>query len=200
MKGNPYEILGISRNASEEEIKKAYKELVKKYHPDMHQNNPLSELAEEKFKEIQEAYEYLIKNKTSSYDSGQYGYSDRTSYSSRSNVYDFQQVRSFINAGRFQEADLILQTLDNSTGEWYFLKAVINARQGFVNQAYSLLAEALRKDPGNPEYVQFQAQLAQFSNRSQSPFGRTRDMDMANDMCCNCLSCLCCLQCCGGCS
>ena len=69
---NPYEVLGISENASEEEIKKAYKELVKKYHPDKYQDNPLSELAEEKLQEVNEAYDMLMKKGGSS--SYNYGY------------------------------------------------------------------------------------------------------------------------------
>ena len=58
---NPYEVLGVSENASDEEIKKAYKELVKKYHPDKYQDNPLADLAEEKLQEINEAYDILMK-------------------------------------------------------------------------------------------------------------------------------------------
>ena len=56
---NPYEILGVSKNATDEEIKKAYRELARKYHPDNYQNNPLADLAEEKMKEINEAYAVL---------------------------------------------------------------------------------------------------------------------------------------------
>lgn len=63
---NPYEVLGVSENASEAEIKKAYKELVKKYHPDKYQNNPLSDLAEEKLQEINEAYDMLMRGKSGS--------------------------------------------------------------------------------------------------------------------------------------
>ena len=58
---NPYEVLGVPENASQEEIKKAYRELVRKYHPDQYQNNPLSELAQEKLKQINEAYDMLTK-------------------------------------------------------------------------------------------------------------------------------------------
>ena len=54
---NPYEVLGVSENADEETIKKAYKELVKKYHPDRYINNPLADLAAEKMKEINKAYD-----------------------------------------------------------------------------------------------------------------------------------------------
>lgn len=59
---NPYEVLGLKDGASIEEVKKAYRELVKKYHPDRYMDNPLSELAEEKLREINEAYDYIIKN------------------------------------------------------------------------------------------------------------------------------------------
>ena len=59
---NPYEVLGLKEGASIEEVKKAYRELVKKYHPDRYRDNPLSDLAEEKLREINEAYDYIIKN------------------------------------------------------------------------------------------------------------------------------------------
>ena len=63
---NPYEVLGVSENADEETIKKAYKELVKKYHPDRYINNPLADLAAEKMKEINKAYD-MITNKRTAY-------------------------------------------------------------------------------------------------------------------------------------
>ncbi|MEL7568529.1 MAG: DnaJ domain-containing protein, partial [Dehalobacterium sp.] len=62
MKKNYYEILGVRENASKEEIRNAYRELVKKYHPDKYMDNPLAELAEEKLKEINEAYDFLMNN------------------------------------------------------------------------------------------------------------------------------------------
>ncbi len=71
---DPYSILGLSRNASEEEIKKAYKALSRKYHPDANINNPNKDQAEEKFKEIQAAYQQIMKERTEGYGSSGYGY------------------------------------------------------------------------------------------------------------------------------
>lgn len=56
---DPYEVLGVPHGASEDEIKKAYRELARKYHPDNYVNNPLADLAQEKMKEINEAYATL---------------------------------------------------------------------------------------------------------------------------------------------
>ena len=64
---DPYEVLGIQRGASKDEIKTAYRKLAKQYHPDMHVDNPLKELAQEKFIEVQEAYDKLMNGSSSSY-------------------------------------------------------------------------------------------------------------------------------------
>ena len=58
---NPYDVLGVPRTATNDEIKKAYRQLCKKYHPDSYVNNPLADLAEEKFKEVQTAYDQIMK-------------------------------------------------------------------------------------------------------------------------------------------
>ena len=63
MAENPYDVLGVSPNASDEEIKRAYRELSRKYHPDSYMNNPLADLAEEKFKQVQEAYNEIMKDR-----------------------------------------------------------------------------------------------------------------------------------------
>ena len=60
---DPYAALGLNRNATEEEIKKAYRSLSRKYHPDANVNNPNKEQAEEKFKEIQQAYQQIMRER-----------------------------------------------------------------------------------------------------------------------------------------
>lgn len=96
---NPYEILGVSENASEAEIKKAYKDLVKKYHPDKYQNNPLADLAEEKLQEVNEAYDMIMKGKAGGGYGG--GYNGGGNYGGD----DFMQVRRHIDAGNLKAAE-----------------------------------------------------------------------------------------------
>lgn len=73
---DPYQVLGVSRSASDEEIKKAYRSLSRKYHPDANVNNPNKAQAEEKFKEVQQAYDLIMREKQS----GTSGYSSNGSY------------------------------------------------------------------------------------------------------------------------
>ena len=75
MNKNPYDVLGVSPNASDDEIKRVYRDLTRKYHPDANVNNPLADLAEEKFKEVQQAYDQIMKEKQSGGSfGGSYGY------------------------------------------------------------------------------------------------------------------------------
>ena len=70
---DPYSILGISRDASDEEVKKAYRKMSRKYHPDANIDNPNKEQAEEKFKQVQQAYEQIMKEREQGIDYGNYG-------------------------------------------------------------------------------------------------------------------------------
>ena len=83
---DPYQVLGVSRSVSDEEIKKAYRTLSRKYHPDANINNPNKEQAEEKFKQVQQAYDQIMKERQlgTSGMGGGYGYNESSSFGNRS--------------------------------------------------------------------------------------------------------------------
>ena len=115
---SPYEIIGVPANATEEQIKDAYRELARKYHPDKYINNPLAGLAAEKMQEINWAYDELMKNRGSYSASGQ-----RNQYAS------FNQVRDLINQGRLNEAVNALNSMAVRNAEWHYLMGIINKRK-----------------------------------------------------------------------
>ena len=198
---DPYEVLGVSKGASEEEIKKAYIELVKKYHPDQYRDNPLSSLAEEKLKEINEAYDYLVKNKNGesggydSYNGGnQYGGGDS----------NFNEIRNLINNGEIVTAEQILDSMQTKTAEWHYLKGIIGMRKGWYSQGYNDLQTAVKMDPSNFEYRDA-LNKANNSNTTYAsrPYGGgyNRPYDGGPDMCqvCSWLWCAdTCCECMGG--
>ncbi len=186
MIANPYEVLGVSPNATDDEVKKAYRELSRKYHPDSYVDNPLSDLAEEKFKEVQEAYEQIMKQRQGSgYSSG--GYAGGSS--GRSASPEFQTVRSYINGRRFREALNILSGMSNQTAEWYYYSAVANMGIGNNLVAVEHAKQAAAMEPNNPEYVNFANQMQFRGQRYQSAgYGYGRQPQGSNDQCCN----LCC--------
>jgi len=148
---NPYEVLGIKQGASEEEIKKAYREQVKKYHPDQYQDNPLSKLAEEKLREANEAYEYLTgKGQTAKASNGWSGRSATTDGQGGSESY--KQVRMYINNGNIVEAESLLESIATKNAEWFYLRGLIFMKKGWYNEAIMNMKQAVNMDPSNFEY------------------------------------------------
>jgi molecular chaperone DnaJ len=177
---NPYEVLEIKEGASKDEIKKAYKELVKKYHPDQYGNNPLRDLAEEKLREINEAYDYLMKNedntpkyRENSYNQGNYN-SSQSSYS---------EIRRDLENGNLRAAEDKLNRISMRDAEWHYLIGLVNLRKGWYDNAYNYIVNACNLDPNNFEYRQT---LNNLQNRNagyrQTYYGRnTRgDSDLCN--------------------
>lgn len=193
---DPYSVLGVSQNASDEEIKKAYRELARKYHPDNYQNNPLADLAEEKMKEINEAYEAITKQRSGgSYQQGSSSYSggfqQRSGYTSGNSTY--AQIRNLINAGDLGTAERLLYEVPQKDGEWYFLSGSIAFRKGWLDEAMQNYTLAVQMDPGNMEYRQALSMLQQRGG-GYRPYGYTNTVDSLD--CCTTMLCLNCL--CGG--
>lgn len=199
---NPYEVLEINQGATEEDIKTAYKKLAKKYHPDKYINNPLADLAEEKFKEVSEAYNYLLKNGTngssSSYSSGS-NYQNTYQGSQSSSNQEFQKVRQYINSRNINEAERILDQIRDRNAEWNYLKGVIALRKNWYTQGYSYIQNAVNMDPSNVEYRNAlnQLKMQQGGYRTTST-NRGYGNDAMCNLCTNliCADCLC--ECLGG--
>ena len=191
---DPYEVLGVPHGASEEEIKKAYRDLARKYHPDNYANNPLADLAQEKMKEINEAYDTLMKggpvpnsSSSSSYSSGSSGSSGGA----------FGQVRELIRQGRIDMAESMLDGIATHNAEWYYLRGVIAQRRGWMDEAAQNFRIAVNMDPQNYEYrnAANAASGAGAYTYRQQEYGNSQSDDLCNlcgtMMCLNCL-CDCC--------
>lgn len=150
---NPYEVLGVPENADEETVKKAYKELVKKYHPDKYVNNPLADLAAEKMKEINKAYDMITKGTGNTHTNSSYGnYGHTGGYGGFSGAApSFTTVRQLINMNMISQAFMMLQSLPK-TAEWYFLSGLASIKSGRYNDGLNMLETAVRMEPNNAEY------------------------------------------------
>ena len=177
---DPYEILGVTKDASEEDIKRAYRELAKKYHPDNYTDPNMAALASEKMQEINEAYEY-IKNK------GPYNNSDNNNYTG--NVYF--EIRNLINMQNFPEADAKLESIPHNTrgAEWHFLKGCILTRRGWFLDAQKYFETAHRMEPQNPEYRQAAESLKNTANGYNNTWNNPNTQN--NSSCSNCCAGLC---------
>ena len=187
MTSDPYKVLGVSPNASDDEIQKAYRRLVKKYHPDV---NPGDENAEKKMREINAAYDQIrnIREGKASYSGqnsnpygnpygnagngggGYYGgFSWEDIFGSGFGGYSQQQeatteltaARNYINAGHYREALNVLNSVDSSqrNARWYYFHALANYGIGNRIEAMSDAEQAVRMEPDNFEYKQLLSRM-----------------------------------------
>ena len=193
---DPYKVLGISPNATDDEVKAAYRELAKKYHPDNYGDNPLSDLAQEKMQEINEAYDAIIRmrrqggNGSSGNQTGGYGGNSR-----------YADIRNLIRLGRTIDAETLLDGVPAPArdAEWYFLKGSVLYKKGWLDDAYNHFSTATRMDPQNPEY---QAAFNRMDAARRHGGYRVDPMSgggcSACDMCQGLLCADCCCECMGG--
>ena len=161
---DPYQVLGVSRDASDDEIKRAYRRLAKKYHPDV---NPGDPVAAKKMQQVNAAYEQIKNPEKTQQSSGGYGGTGygydpfggyRQSYGGQSygnasgNQYQ-QAAYQYIHFRRYREALNVLQSDTNRNARWYYLSALAN--HGLGNQVTALehIRRAVSMEPDNREYL-----------------------------------------------
>ena len=182
---NPYEVLGVSRNASIDEIKKAYKELSRKYHPDSYVGNPLSSLAEEKFKQVQEAYDAIMKEKN-----GDFNYTDNYNNNGYNNSESGEMAEVYNLLGRraYSQALSLLDSMPNRNAKWYYYSAIAQVGLGNNLRGMEYARMAVSMEPNNIEYQNLVNRLSFQGNR----YGEVRNVyrggrsgfDDASDLCC----------------
>ena len=207
---DPYKVLGVSRDASDEDIKRAYRRLAKKYHPDL---NPGDQEAARRMQEVNAAYEQ-IKNpekftgSQSGYGQGYGGYYDpfggyyrqQQSYGGSQTGDQYQQAAyQYIRFGRYREALNALENASERNARWYYLSALAN--NGLGNQVTALehIRKAVSMDPDNPEYLAALDRIEHGGAAYRTQAGNFRGFSMGFDPCTNmCLCYLVNLFCCGG--
>jgi len=189
---NPYKVLGVAENASDEQIKDVYRELSKKYHPDLCSDNIPREEAERKMAEINAAYDEIMRLRRGAQGSSSYSQST-----------GFADIRRLINQKRIAQAEELLDGTPSAArnAEWHFLKASVLYSRGWFNDAYTHFEAAARMDPSNREYAAAFNQMQQRRAGTYTPGGyRTSNSGSGCgcDMCSSLLCADCCCECMGG--
>ncbi len=212
---DPYQILGVDRNADDDEIKKAYHDLARKYHPDKYRDSDLADLAEEKMKEINDAYDRIRKERaeggsrqdtgyggfsagygsTGSYGGTGYGgYSGSRGYTG-AGAEQFAAVRSYINQNRIAEAEAVLTGMGAELrgAEWHFLIGCVMVRRGNYADAGRHFDYACEREPYNEEYQNAREALRRRSaTYTQTEFSPGCGSLCTALLCADCCQSLCC--------
>ena len=210
---DPYKILGVPPTATDDEVKKAYRELARKYHPDKYAGTDLADLASEKMKEVNAAYEEIQtmrSGKQNASSGGAYGGGYQGAYrnaygqgygrtygQSEAHREEYANVRSLINRGELAAAEELLSSIEPSerSAEWSFLMGCIAARRRYFADALRYFDAACAGDPYNMEYRMERDNLRRHATGAA---GGYRTAGTSSDLCDCCTAMLCLNLCCGG--
>ena len=197
---NPYEVLGISPNASDEEVKKAWRELARKYHPDKYRDSDLADLATEKMKEVNAAYEEIQKMRAGKGTAGANGYNGNPNASNSTSPL-YARIRMLINQNEILEADRQLQGIPSSDrgAEWCFLMGCVLFKRGYFLDAQKMFDNACSMEPGNREYQSARENMRMRTAGYGGGYRTSSSSDCDVCSCCTnliCADCLC--ECMGG--
>ena len=214
---NPYHTLGVSPDASDDEVKKAYRTLSRKYHPDANINNPNAAQAEEKFKEIQQAYQKIIQEREQSFSSSK-GYGSSEGYGNFGGFGGFggfgsssqtdsdpdsihmSAAANYIRSRHYKEALNVLNSIETHTAQWHYFFSIASNGLGNNVAALEHARQAASMEPSNINYRNLVSQLemgGSWYQTRQDPYGMPSVG--GNSFCMKlCIANLICNLCCGG--
>ncbi|MCI8561220.1 MAG: J domain-containing protein [Dorea sp.] len=217
---DPYSVLGVRKEASDDEIKKAYRSLSRRYHPDANINNPHKDMAEAKFKEVQQAYNQIMHEREYGSFSGysadddesfggfgpfggfyaKYRQTDSGSAGDNEDALHLRAAANYINNGYYREALNLLNNITSRDAQWYYYSALANSGIGNVATALDHAKEALRREPDNFQYQMLVNRLeggSTWYRQQQGPYQTT--FSTGNNWCLKlCIANLLCNLCCNG--
>lgn len=182
MMDDPYKVLGVSPDASDEEIKKAYRRLAKQYHPD---RNPGDQEAAKKMQQINDAYDRIKNpekaNPGPNYGYGGYGYGGSNEQTSGD---QYQKAAyQYIRYGRYREALNVLESVSQRDARWYYLSAVANDRLGNQVTALEHIKRAVSMEPGNQQYLYMLEQIEHGGTAYRGQAGSYRGFSFSGNPC-----------------
>lgn len=201
---NPYEVLGVAQDATDEEIKNAYREKAIKYSDDNYSGGPLSDIAAKKMQELDDAYDAVIaERRGGGYSSkSNSGYSEYTASGSSYTTPTYAEIREKIKRNDIDGAQLMLNSIPETSriAEWYYLQGMIQQKKGWANAAFDNYERAYRMDSTNPEYERaYQILASQRNGGYRTANGRRADSECGFCNMCQGLICAdCCCECMGG--
>lgn len=196
---DPYKVLGVNPTDTDEVIKDAYRKLARKYHPDKYSDGDLKELAEEKMKEVNAAYEEIQRMRAGGSKNDGYGSSSNSSGSY--GRYNYANVRRNINTGNIAAAEAELNAVNQGdrAAEWHFLMGCILIKKGYYVDAQKMINTACTMDPSNSEYRATRDRLNMQARGYGGGYNTSQSEGCSGcDVCSSLLCADCCCECMGG--